>query len=108
LIEGVLIQAGALVNGITIARETDVPEIITYWHVECDGHELILAEGVPAETFVDNIDRLGFDNWDEHRALYPNGKPVTELPYPRAKSIRQVPVPVRNLLARRAEAKMAA
>jgi len=52
---------------------------------------LILAEGVPAETFVDNIDRLAFDNWDEHEAVYPEGKPIVELPYPRAKLHRQLP-----------------
>ena len=61
-------------------------------------HSLILAEDVPAETFVDNVDRLAFDNWDEHEALYPNGKPIAEMPYPRAKAYRQVPKAVRHLL----------
>jgi hypothetical protein len=101
LIDDVLVQAGALVNGTTITREADVPEVFTYYHIECDGHELILAEGVPAETFVDNIDRLAFDNWEEHLALYPNGKPVAELPYPRAKSLRQVPQTIRDRIGRR-------
>ncbi len=49
-------------------RESKVPVTYTYYHVELDDHSLILAENVPAETFVDNVDRLGFDNWDEdHR-----------------------------------------
>jgi len=34
---------------------------------------LILAENTPAETFVDNVDRLHFDNWAEYEALYPYG-----------------------------------
>jgi hypothetical protein len=34
-------------------------------------------------------DRLGFDNWAEHEAPYPNGKPVNEMPFPRAKSHRR-------------------
>ena len=34
-------------------RETNVPSTYTYYHVELDDHSLILAEGVPAETFVD-------------------------------------------------------
>ncbi len=102
LIEGALIQAGALVNGTSIVRETNVPQVFTYYHVETDDHSLILAENTPAETFVDNVDRLNFDNWAEHQALYPDGKPITELPYPRAKAHRQVPVHMRVKLAERA------
>lgn len=104
LVEGALIHAGALVNGVSITRETDVPTTFTYYHVEVEDHSLILAENAPAETFVDNIDRLAFDNWAEHEALYPDGKPITELPYPRAKSHRQVPVATRVMLAARAQA----
>ncbi|UFZ01810.1 Hint domain-containing protein [Bradyrhizobium ontarionense] len=104
LVEGALIHAGALVNGTSIVRETDVPATFTYYHVEVEDHSLILAENTPAETFVDNIDRLHFDNWAEHEALYPNGKPINELPYPRAKSHRQVPVATRVMLAARAQA----
>jgi Hint domain len=99
LINDVLVQAGALVNGASIMRETNVPSTYTYYHVELDDHSLILAEGVPAETFVDNIDRLAFDNWDEHEALYPNGKVIVEMQYPRAKSFRQVPPAIRSNLA---------
>ena len=96
-------QAGALINGTSIIRETTVPDVWVYYHVELDDHSLILAEGAPAETFVDNADRLNFDNWDEFQALYPNGKAVEELPYPRAKARRQVPVSIRLRLAERAE-----
>ena len=103
LVEGALIQAGALVNGTSIVRETDVPNVFTYYHVEVEDHSLVLAENTPAETFVDNVDRLGFDNWAEHEAAYPNGKHVEELPYPRAKSHRQVPVGIRVMLGARAQ-----
>jgi hypothetical protein len=99
LINDVLIQAGALVNGMSIVRERNVPRIYTYYHVELDDHSLILAEGVPAETFVDNVDRLAFDNWHEYEALYPNGKAIVEMQYPRAKSFRQVPAIIRSNLA---------
>ncbi|WP_374547862.1 Hint domain-containing protein [Rhodoblastus sp.] len=98
-----LIHAGALVNSVTIVRETRVPTVFTYYHVELDDHALILAENVPAETFVDNVDRGNFDNWVEHEALYPGGKAIAELPHARVKAHRQVPARIRALLAARAE-----
>ena len=103
LVDGVMVHAGALVNGTSIVREAKVPTVFTYHHVELDDHSLILAENTPAETFVDNVDRMNFDNWAEHQALYPEGKTVSELPYPRAKAHRQVPVYIRVALAERAE-----
>jgi hypothetical protein len=103
LVDGARIHAGALVNGTSVVREEDVPQTFTYYHVEVDDHALILAENTPAETFVDNVDRLAFDNWAEHQALYPQGKSITELPYPRAKSHRQVPVNIRVKLSERAQ-----
>jgi fibronectin-binding autotransporter adhesin len=103
LVDGVLIQAGALVNGISIVRERNVQERLAYYHVEVDDHSLILADNAPAETFIDNIDRLAFDNWAEHDALYPDGKSIVEMPYPRAKSYRQVPQTLRALLLERAQ-----
>ena len=90
LVDGVLVQAGALVNGTSIVRETNVPASFVYYHIELDEHALILAEGAPAETFVDNVDRMAFANWDEHLALYPEGRAIKELPFPRAQSHRQV------------------
>jgi hypothetical protein len=72
LVDGILINAGALVNGSSITRETDLPLTFTYYHVELADHSLILAENVPAETFIDNVDRMAFDNWAEHEALYPD------------------------------------
>jgi hypothetical protein len=100
-VDDVLIQAGALVNETSIVRETNVPQTFTYYHVELDDHSLILAENTPAETFVDNVDRLAFDNWEEHEVFYPEGKAIIELPYPRAKAHRQVSRSIREQLAER-------
>ncbi len=102
LVGGVLVQAGALVNGATILRERDVPERFTYHHVELATHALLLAEGVPAETFVDNIDRAAFDNWAEHEALYGHLPGIAEMPRPRAKARRQVPRRILVMLEARA------
>jgi hypothetical protein len=102
LVGGILVSAGALVNGISIVRAGDVPTRFTYYHVELWDHALILAENTPAETFIDNVDRLAFDNWAEHEALYPSAEPIREMAYPRAKAARQVPQSSRERLAARA------
>jgi hypothetical protein len=47
----VLVPAVTLVNGSTIVQE-DVAHV-TYWHVELDGHDILLAEGLPAESYLD-------------------------------------------------------
>jgi hypothetical protein len=91
----------ALVNGTSILRETEVPSFFVYYHVELEDHALILAENAPAENFIDNVDRLGFDNWAEHEALYPGGRVVNEMPWPRAKARRQVPLAIREALDER-------
>ena len=41
----------ALVNGTTITQ-VEVDEV-TYWHVELDSHDVILAEGPPAESYLE-------------------------------------------------------
>jgi Hint domain len=97
-VDGILIHAGALINGISIIRDPNPPASFTYYHVETDDHSLIFAENTVAETFVDNADRMSFDNWSEHEALYPEGKAIAELPYPRAKSARQIPQAIRARL----------
>ena len=88
LIDGVLVQAGALVNGVTIARTRDLPETFTYFHVELEEHDFLYAEGLPAETYLDNGTREGFDN----AAEFPGrGRPAEEMDMPRVKSRRQLP-----------------
>jgi hypothetical protein len=98
LVDDVLVQAGALINGSSIVREGNVPATFTYYHVETEDHSLILAHDVPSETFIDNVNRLAFDNWSEHQALYPQGKSLVEMNYPRAQSVRQVPAATRQRL----------
>ena len=47
----VLIPASALVNGTSVVRE-DVGTV-TYWHVELDSHDILLAENLPCESYLD-------------------------------------------------------
>ncbi|MBC4019187.1 Hint domain-containing protein [Siccirubricoccus deserti] len=104
LVDGVLVQAGALVNGTSVIREQDVPATFTYFHIEVAEHTLVLAEGAPAETFVDNVHRERFDNWNEYVALAGDTAPISEMDLPRAISHRQVPVSIRRRLEGRAAA----
>jgi hypothetical protein len=54
----VLIPARFLVNGTTI-RQVEVSEI-TYYHVELPRHDVLFAEGLPAESYLDIGDRSNF------------------------------------------------
>ncbi len=101
LVDGVLVQAAALVNGKTIVRMTaaEVGERFVYFHVEVEDHSLVLAEGAAAETFVDNVTRRRFDNYAEFRALYGEAASrISEMAMPRVKSVRQLPPDVRQRL----------
>ena len=51
-----------LVNGTTITR-VEVDEV-TYWHVELDSHDVILAENLPAESYLDMGNRCFFREAD--------------------------------------------
>lgn len=58
-VEDVLIPIGLLVNGSTIAQiETDE---IVYWHVELDSHDVLLANGLAAESYIDVGNRCEFE-----------------------------------------------
>jgi hypothetical protein len=59
-VDGVLIPIRGLVNGATILRET--VESIAYWHVELPTHDILLAEGLPAESYLDTGNRAAFAN----------------------------------------------
>jgi len=60
LVDSVLMQAQALVNGATIRREPPRGRV-TYVHVELDRHAILLAEGLPAESYLDTGNRSWFD-----------------------------------------------
>jgi hypothetical protein len=53
--EGVMIPVHALVNGATI-RQVAV-EQVSYYHVELPQHDVLLAEGLPAESYLDTGNR---------------------------------------------------
>jgi hypothetical protein len=75
-----LIPAKYLVNGLSIVADAK-PEALslTYFHIELDTHEAILAEGLAVESFRRN-DPDAFDNANEYVSLYgPPREPLTPL-----------------------------
>jgi microcystin-dependent protein len=73
-IDGVLVPAQRLGNGITI-RQVESVDRIEYFHIELAMHDVILADGAPAETFVDCDNRGMFHNAGEFAARYPDDLP---------------------------------
>jgi len=58
-IDGLLVQVETLVNGRSIVWDTEA-ENIEYYHVEVEGHDVILAEGAPTETYRNDGNRRYF------------------------------------------------
>jgi autotransporter-associated beta strand protein len=73
-IDGALIPAWLLVNGASVTQAERV-DTVSYLHVELDEHDVIFAEGCPAESFLDDGCRNQFQNAAEFRALYPDSDP---------------------------------
>lgn len=50
-IDGMLVRAGSLVNGITITTDdANDRDELEYFHIELESHDVIEAEGAPCET----------------------------------------------------------
>ncbi len=69
-VDGWLIAARQLVNGTTIRQAIGLPAV-EYWHVELEEHAVLLAEGLPAESYLDTGNRDWFDNSGEPMLLHP-------------------------------------
>jgi Hint domain len=68
--DGLLIPVKLLRNDASIARETDCRRV-TYYHVELDTHDILLAEGLAAESYIDTGNRGIFQNADGPLNLHP-------------------------------------
>lgn len=67
--EGALIPVKHLINGVTISQT--IADAVTYWHVELDNHDVLLANGLPVESYLDTGDRMTFAGSDPIM-LYPD------------------------------------
>lgn len=101
LIEGLLVNAGALVNGSTIdwVPMSELGDGYNVYHIETEGHEIILAKGVPAETYFDYVGRQSFDNYAEYVSLYAEDRTIAEMHLPRISSRRTLPDGLKRRLA---------
>ena len=100
-IDNMLIPVRYLVNGVSILADAKLEELsLTYFHIELDTHEAILAEGLAVESFLrDNPD--AFDNADEYIRLYGSpGEPLTPFaPYVPYRGRQELASHIRSALA---------
>ena len=98
--ESLVANASALVNGTTIrfVAASELESSVVYYHVETEGHDAILSEGAPAETFIDYRARRSFDNHAEYLTLYGAERIVPEMVAPRISTPRLLPASVRAAL----------
>lgn len=62
MFENALIPARCLLGGAVVQEQCGQ---ITYYHIQLDTHDVVLAEGLPCETLLETDDLSAFDNADE-------------------------------------------
>ena len=76
----VLVEAKDLVDGVSIVQPDSV-QTIEYFHIELETHDIIIAEGAPSESFIDDDSRGIFHNAHEYPLLYPAAAETTVARY---------------------------
>jgi autotransporter passenger strand-loop-strand repeat protein len=69
-LNAVLIPVKHLINGSSIAQVS--VDRVTYHHIELAQHDVLLAEGLPAESFLDLRDGANYANRPSPTRLYPD------------------------------------
>jgi hypothetical protein len=69
--DGALVPIKYLINGTTIAQQ-DRRTQVHYFHVELDRHDVVLAEGLEVESYLDTGDRNMFANGGGPVVLHPD------------------------------------
>jgi hypothetical protein len=66
----VLVPVKLLINGTSITQTKR--DRVRYFHVELPEHAIILAEGLPVESYLDAGDRANFQHGEETIRLFSN------------------------------------
>ena len=69
-VDPVLVKVSCLLNDATIVQQP--VRQVTYWHVELDRHDVLLAEGLPAESYLDTGNRSDFAGGGPALTLHPD------------------------------------
>ena len=68
LIDGVLVPAELLINGTTITRYEPEGDELEFFHIKLESHDVVYAEGAPAETLLDVSE--SFANFPDYLRRY--------------------------------------
>lgn len=66
----VLVPVRCLINGRSVAQLRR--RHLTYWHVELERHAVMLAEGLPCDSYLDTGNRHAFENGEPALTLHPD------------------------------------
>jgi autotransporter passenger strand-loop-strand repeat protein len=73
-VDGHFFEAISLVNDMTVVVE-HATQHVTYHHIELDGHDVMLAEGLPAESFLDTGNKNMFEHASAPMMLHADFRP---------------------------------
>jgi autotransporter passenger strand-loop-strand repeat protein len=68
-VDGMLVPIRQLINGVSIVQLA--ADSVTYFHIELETHDVLLAEGLPAESYLDGGNRNDFANGGAPMTLHP-------------------------------------
>jgi Hint domain len=71
--EGVLMPISSLINGQSVAQIKQ--SAVEYWHVELDAHDILIAEGLATESYLDCGNRAAFANGGAFIDAHPDFAP---------------------------------
>jgi hypothetical protein len=71
---GNLFTAMSLINGTTIFQEQNTSHV-TYHHIELETHDILMANGLPCESYLDTGSKKMFENVSGVLVLHPDFRP---------------------------------
>jgi hypothetical protein len=70
-LDNCLVPARALVDGRRVVSVEQ--DSVVYWHIELDGHDVLLANGMPAESYLDTGNRSFFEDGPARQLHFDEG-----------------------------------